>query len=99
LEKRNFVITEVRRADISARRQHVVMTPNLLQLRRLAEPRLVLVALPLTPRMKGPGDLRDVLVRELFPCPVYQRPELARVNEEDLAAPVPQLVTGLLVAS
>ena len=47
LGERHVVILNIRRADIASRRQHMVVAPDLLQLRRLAEARHVLVALAL----------------------------------------------------
>ena len=101
LLERHVVLFRRRRADIAARRQDMVVRPDLLQRRRLAEARHVLIGARV--RLAAPGvigrrDLGDVLVGELLAGAVHHVPELAGVDEQHLAAPVAPAIAGVLVA-
>src|SRR6266511_191050 len=86
--------------DIAPRRYHVPVLPDVLQHSALAEPRHVRVSARLLlapPRVVGPRDLCDVLLRQLAMRPVHHAAHLPCVNEEHLTTPVTEPAV-LLVA-
>jgi hypothetical protein len=76
----------------------MLVPSDLLHLRCLAKARYILVALAFAPCVIGRCDFGDVVVRELLARAVYQRPELAGIDEQHLAATVAELAAGILVA-
>src|SRR5690606_13516811 len=78
-------------ADITSGRQHVAVLADLLQRRALAEAGDVFVFARLLlapPGVVGVGDADNVLVGQLAVGAVHHATELARVDEEHMAAAV-----------
>src|SRR5665647_1668083 len=91
------VLLDHLRAHIPPGREHIPVRAHLVERRALAEARDVVV-LPYprlaAPGVVGVGDAGDVVVGELAVGPVDHRPELASVDEEDLAAAVTEAVVA-----
>ena len=101
LFKRHIVASYRRRADVTTGRQNVVVSPDLLQRRGLAEARYVLVGVRVglpAPSLVGSGDPSDILVRELLASAIDHVSELAGIDEQHLAAPIAPAIAKVLVA-
>src|SRR3990172_4160069 len=86
-------------ANIAAGREHVAVLADVLQFGALAEAGHVGVLariLVAAPGVVGAGDLRDVGIKQLAVHAVGHGAELARVDEERLAAPVAEAAVPLV---
>jgi hypothetical protein len=80
------------RANIPPRRRHIPMLADLRQLDRAAEPRHILILASylttLSPAIRRLCDSRHVGLREYTIHPRLHPPQLASVDEKNLASPV-----------
>ena len=94
LGKRHFVFFDTCCADIPPGGQHVAVGLDLIETRRLAETGHIHVRISAaltSPSMIGAGNFLDVPAGKFLSRAVDHMTELARVDEQDLTAPVPQL--------
>ncbi|MNI85039.1 hypothetical protein D3C73_1419970 [compost metagenome] len=70
----------------------MLVLADIVQRSRVAEARNILVALAVLPGMEGVGHLFDVVQPEVAQHAVFHIAELARVDKQELAAPVALLL-------